>query len=348
MVGCRACELVGLLLTLGTVVNQFFTTYYTALQYAISQASLAISAIVNELDPKNPDTGIPWFEILTALSFALAFLGAPTVAVGILDADAIKEVKYIAQAFIISMQQAPGLTKALFPTGDDESKFVQIGDLSTELGGVAGQLSTMINKAATLLMTDMPTFVNFVQSGKYSGQGSFSIPNETVGLDIALKTYLSSMAMKGNGWWAAPIPGLWQPGDVLDEYGCNFDDNNVCSDYVDSAYYLSPDTGRLYFLEQTTGYPVRKPHQLTQDLVSNQWAPLNVLFDGAFNCTAKGKAGSTDIQFTYNGTLDISCISQLPMYFGCGPSCPAPYVNGSCPFPTTNTAPGQEGSCSGK
>ena len=344
MVAYHACELIGLLLTLGTVVNQFFTTYYTALQYSITQASLAISAIVNELDPKNPDTGIPWFQILTALAFALAFLGAPTVAVGILDADVVLSVKYAAQAFIISMQQAPGFTKSLFPSGDENSKFVQIGDLSTELGNIAGQLSTMINNAATLLMSDMPTFVDFVQSGKYSGQGSFSIPNETVGLDIALKTYLSSMAMQGNGWWASPI-GIFEPGDVVDEYGCSFADNNVCVDSVDSAYYLSPDTGRLYFLEHSKGYSDRTPYQLTQDLVNNQWAPLNVLFDGAFNCTAKGKAGSTDIQFTYNGTLDISCISQIPMYHGCDPGCPAPSVNGSCPFLTTNSAPGMEGNC---
>ena len=345
MVGCHACDMIGLLLTLETVINQFFTTYYIALQYAITQASLAISSIVNELDPKDPDTGIPWFEILTALSFALAFLGAPTVAVGILDADAAKGVKYIAQAFIISMQQAPGLTKALFPAGTDESKFVQIGDLSTELGGIAGNLSRMIDRANTLLMTDMPTFVTFVQSGKYSGQGSYSIPNETVGLDIALKTYLSSMAMKGNGWWVSPLPGLYRPGDVTDEGTCNFADNNVCVGAADSAWYLSPDTSRLYSLQHSKGYASISPYQLTQDLVNNQWAPLNVLFDGAFNCTAKGKAGSTDIQFTKNGTVDISCISQIPLYFGCGPVCPAPFINGSCPFPDANQIPGLEGIC---
>lgn len=295
--------------------------------------------MVNELDPKNPDTGIPWFEILSALSFGLAFLGAPTVAVGILDSTLTQEVKYIAQAFIISMQQSPSFVRSLFPQGTDDSKFVQIGDLQTDLGATVQQLSTMINHACTLLMTDMPTFVAFVQSGKYSGQNSFSVPNETVGLDIALKTYLASMAMWGNGWWATPISGGWNEDAVASSYSCNFDDNNLCSTPNDMAYYLSPDTGRLYSLLHTKGYTDKTEHQLATDLVANQWAPLNVLFDGAYNCTKKGKAGTTDVQFTFNGTLDISCISQLPMYISCSENCPEPYINGTCPFGNLDSAP---------
>lgn len=319
------------------VVNQFFSTYFTALQYSVGPASLAISAIVNEMDPPKPkDQGLRLFDILTALSFGLAFLGAPTLAVGILDATWTNEVKYAAQAFIISMQQSPGLAKTLYPSGTDDSKTVQIGHLSTSLGTTIDTLSGMINNAVTLLMSDLPTFVQFAQSGKYSGITSFSIPNETVGLDIALKTYLSSMAMGGNGWWAAPQVGPFYRTD--DQFSnCVFNDNNVCVDSTDNAQYLSPDTGRLYSLIHSSGYAERTGNQLTQDLVNNQWAPLNVLFDGAFNCTAKGKAGTTDIQFTFNGTLDISCISQLPLYMGCSAAlpytaCPSPWVNGSCPF----------------
>ncbi len=319
-------------------MNQFFSTYFTALQYATGPASLAISAIVNELDPPKPkDAGLPLFDILTALSFGLAFLGAPTLAVGILDATWTNEVKYAAQAFIISMQQTPGFAKALYPSGTDDSKTVQIGQLSTDLGTTVDTLSHMINNAVTLLMSDLPTFVQFAQSGKYSGMTSFSIPNETVGLDIALKTYLSSMAMGGNGWWADAFVGPYLRTD--DRFkNCVFNDNNICVDSIDNAMYLSPDTGRLYMLlHGGSGFADRTPNQLAQDLVNNQWAPLNVLFDGAFNCTAKGKAGTTDIQFTFNGTLDISCISQLPLYQGCAAAleytvCPSPFKNGSCPF----------------
>ena len=336
-------ELTGSLLTVDAVVNQFFSTYYAALQYATSQAQLAISAIVNELDPTDPSTGIPWFDILSALSFGLAFLGAPTVAVGILDSTLTQEVKYVAQAFVISMQQSPSFAKALFPQGTDNSKSVQIGELSTDLGSTVQQLSQTINRAVTLLMTDMPTFVSFVQSGKYSGQTSFSIPNETVGLDIALKTYLASMGMWGNDWWASVLVGPYEQSDITGMYNCSFDSNNVCVDSQDLAVYLSPDTGRAFPLLHTKGYSDKTSWNLTQDLVNNQWAPLNVLFDGAFNCTAKGKAGTTDIQFTFNGTLDVSCISQLPIYIGCTGDCPVPFINGSCPFGDLSQSP--NGSC---
>lgn len=306
------------LLTESKVINQFFTTYFTALQYAVGPAALAISAIVNELNPPEPkNAGIPWFNILTALSFGLAFLGAPTFAVGILTATWAQEVKYLAQAFIISMQQTPGLAKALYPQGTDDSKQVQIAQLSTNLGGTVNQLSSMINHAVNLLMSDLPTFVTFAQSGKYSGMISYSIPNETVGLDIALKTYLVSMAMGGNGWWAAFRGGPYTPEQLAKSSSCTFQENNLCVDTVDNAIYLSPDTRMAYWLAHTKGYTNKSPHQLLQDIVDNQWAPLNVLFDGAFNCTAKGKAGTTDVQFTFNGTLDVSCISQLPFYNGC-------------------------------
>ena len=320
-----------IVLTDGVVINQFFSTYWEALHFATTQASLAIAAMVNELDPRKPQ-GIPWTAILTALSFGLAFLGAPTIAVGILEAEITIAVKIIAQTMLISMMQAPSVSKALFPTGTDDSKTVQIGDLSSELGSTTDQLSQMINNALTLLMTDMPTFVDFVQSGKYSGQDSFSLPNETAGLDIALKTYLVSMAMWGNGWFAQPMIGPFAPSDVTSQYNCSFDDNNVCTNEYEQAFYLSPDTSRLFLLTYKDVHVSRTKYQLTQDLVNNQWAPLNVLFDGAFNCTAKGKANTTDVQFTFNGTLDISCISQLPLYVECNAPCPAPFINGSCPF----------------
>lgn len=325
------------MLTDELVINQFFTTYFTALQFATGPAALAISAIVNELDPLKPkDQVLPLIAILTALSFGLAFLGAPTLAVGILTSPWTNEVKYAAQAFIISMQQSPSLAKTLYPTGTDDSKTLQIGQLSTDLGTTVETLSSMINNAVTLLMNDLPTFVQFAQSGKYSSMISFSIPNETVGLDIALKTYLSSKAMGGNGWWASPSVGPFLRTD--DEFkNCVFNEYNLCVENNDNVAYLSPDTGRRYTLVQTKGNSDRTPNQLAQDLVKNQWAPLNVLFDGAFNCTAKGKAGTTDIQFTFNGTLDVSCISQLPLYQGCSAHlpytvCPAPFVNGTCPF----------------
>ena len=315
------------MLTRCVVLNDFFTTYYEALSFATSQAQLEISNMVNELDPTKPK-GIPWFDILTALSFGLAFLGAPTIAVSVLNLEV--NAKIAAQTFLISLQQAPGSAKALMPTGTSESKFYQIGELESRLGDAVSELKTMINAAVEKLMSDMPTFVKFVESGKYSGQTSYSLPNQTVGLNIALKTYLASTAMSDNGWWAVPSLG---PSDLDGPVTC-MDENNVCTDPANStAFYYSPDTKRSYSLSYGNTYSSVTPYQLTRDLVANQWAPLNVLFDGAFNCTAEGHAGTNNINFNYDGTLNVACISQLPMLTDCATTaCPSPPINGTCPF----------------
>ena len=236
---------------------------------------------------------------------------------------------------LISLQQAPGSAKALMPTGTTDSKFYQIGDLESKLGDAISELKGMINAAVEKLMSDMPTFVKFVESGKYSGQTSYSLPNQTIGLNIALKTYLVSSAMANNNWWASPSIG---PFDLDGPVTC-MDENNVCTDPNNStAIYYSPDTQRAYTVGVKDGYSVT-PYQLTRDLVANQWAPLNVLFDGAFNCTAEGHAGTNNINFNYDGTLNVACISQLPMVTSCNTqgSCPSPPINGTCPFGNVGT-----------
>ena len=320
-----------LVLTSNKVINDFFTTYFEALQAATTQALTTITSIVNVLDAPKP-AGIDWYGILTALGFGLAFLGAPTLALAILESDLQIGVKLASQAFLISLEQTPSLAKALYPTGTDESKTIQMGDLSTDLGQATTQLDGMINNAVQLLMSDVPTFIQYVQSGQYSGQTSYSLPNTSSGLEIALTTYLASTAMWKNSWYSSPSIGPYEPNEVASENNCHWGQNDVCTDEEGNAHYLSPDTGRMYSLELTNDWSSVTPYQLTQTIVNQTWAPLNILFDGAFNCTAMGYANTTNVQFTFNGTLNIACMSQLAMYTGCGQPCPCPLINGTCPF----------------
>lgn len=315
-------------LSLSTVINDFFTTYYEALGFAIASAQLSIANMVNVLDPAAPK-GIPWIQILTALGFALAFLGAPTIAVAVLNLET--SFKNAAQTMLISLQASPGSVKAFLPSGTDSSKFYQIGELQSKLSDASNELKGMINAALEKLMSDMPTFVKFVENGRYSGQQSYSLPNQTVGLDIALKTYLVSMAMWNNGWYASVGTGPYSIGGPV---SC-MDANNVCTDQEPGvgATYFSPDTHRAYGLHGSSALAGgTSAYKLTQYLVSEQWAPLNVLFDGAFNCTMEGHAGTNNINFNYDGTLNVACISQLPIYRACGGTCPSPLINDTCMF----------------
>ena len=58
------------------------------------------------------------------------------------------------------------------------------------------------------------------------------------------------------------------------------------------------------------------------------------LFDGPDKCTLDGKAGGSAVNVTKDGSLDVACLSSLPIYLSKGSSCPggAVQVGGKCPF----------------
>lgn len=287
------------------------------------------------MDPVKP-TEFNLITILTALSVGLSFLGAPSIAVAVLGLSTL--AKSAAQVFTISLQQAPGTAKALWPTGTQNSQSVQIGNLEAELGNSTNQLAGMINSAVQLLMSDVPTFVKFVESGQYSGSESLSLPSKVEGLDYALRTYMTSEAFAQNGWVSKPQIGPYETVQDVESSvsgsggaGCTMGNNSVCQTDQGAAIFWSQPTGRIYSFVNSNGWGGTSAYQLLQDTVNNNWAILQILFDGSFNCTGRGNFGNSIVNFNWDGTLDIACISQLPMRIGCG-QCPVPLVNNACPF----------------
>jgi hypothetical protein len=297
-----------------------------ALRWTVSQASTKIWSLINELDPKH-HSEFSLMNILSLLSLGLAFLGAPSIAVGLLAFEST--AKFASQAIIISVQQAPSFTKALWPSGTEDSKTIQVGQLNDLLGNATTQMMEMMNNALVLLMSDMPTFVAFAEGGRFSGSESLSLPEKTAGLDYGLTTYMLSEAMAKNGWFIGYF-GPVKREDVPRRFLCTYSDNNVCTAYG-MATFWSKDTGRVYLLNKQRS-DGKTPLQVTKDIVAQGWASLEVLFDGAYNCTAEGKAGSAAINFNWDGTLDIACVSQVPVNIGCGVPCPVAWINGACPF----------------
>ena len=321
-------------LTSVLAINNFFTTYWSALQYAAGQAGLVIQPLVNELDPP-AETPFPWLDIISVLAFGLAFLGAPSIAVGLLGLEI--PTKYVAQGIVLSIANTPGLAKSFWPSGTADSKIVQIGELDKQLSNASQDMANMMNTAVELLMTDVPTFVAFAENGRFSGNQTMSLPAKTDGLDFALTTYLTSQTMGKNGWYMSPHLGPYPTAASVEAqtapgFGCKMGPNNICTAYGMDAEFWSQSTQRVYTLVKPHPNNDKTPFQLLQDIVASQWASLDVLFDGAFNCTAEGKAGSTAINFNWDGTLDIACVSQLPVKISCGADCPGPLVNGNCPF----------------
>ena len=248
--------------------------------------------------------------------------------------------KSAAQVLTISLQQAPGTAKALWPTGTQSSQSVQIGNLEAELSNSTNQLADMVNSAVELLMSDVPTFVKFVESGQYSGPESLSLPSKVEGLDYALRTYMTSEAFAQNGWVSSPVIGPFETVQDVENavpggggFGCTMGNNSVCTNGQGSALFWSQPTGRVYgFSKVGHASSGVDAYQLLQDTVDNNWAILQVLFDGSFNCTQEGKFGNSIVNFNWDGTLDIACISQLPTRIVCGAPCPVALINNQCPF----------------
>ena len=276
------------------------------------------------------------------LSFGLAFLGIPAVGVWILERTATS-TKAFASVTAISLMQAPAAARAMWPIGTDNSRLVQTAQLQQALSDASDTLGSMIDNANSLLMNDMVTFINYVKGGQYSGPNDFSLPDKTDGLDWALKAYMTSVALSKNSWVAKPSNTYYDTFEDACQSGY-MDGDYICGDDTGDASYWSPDTGRVYVLEKDEDRGAAKQNrELLHEIVDKGWAPLNILFDGAYNCTKEGRASADSlswVNFNWDGTLDIACISQLPMRLGCNSLCEAT-SNGTCPFHRDDSCNGQ-------
>ena len=93
-------------------INAFFNDWYNALNFATTNTTLSINPIVTAVDP-DKTTSIAFGDVLSALIAGLPFIGAPAFSATIAASTS-------AQALVTGLQQAPGLVKALWPTGSPE------------------------------------------------------------------------------------------------------------------------------------------------------------------------------------------------------------------------------------
>ncbi|KAL8993090.1 MAG: hypothetical protein Q9169_006604 [Polycauliona sp. 2 TL-2023] len=333
-------------------INNFFVTYYLALQNAAGIVGNNIDKMVNVVDViVQPD--IPFQEILLSLAVGLAFLGAPSFAVTLLGIKAAF-LRGAAQTLIISSQQAPNVGRALWPTGTDNSQRIQTAELRLRLANISADMSAMMDGGVRLLMTNIGTFVNYAENGRYSGpnvtdtgEGSpLTVASAGDAVAYALKTYLISYSMWQNKWYSTFSLGPYATAaDVKRAFNCEIDAATGLCGTTGPARYWSPWSQRVYTLECDCPDEALKPREMVRTILDYGWAPLNVLFDGAFNCTSEGRAGSNTVNFNYDGTLDLGCVSQLPMYTNCGDMCPTTMANGSCLFGNIGLV--TEGRCDG-
>ncbi|KAL8724066.1 MAG: hypothetical protein Q9166_008151 [cf. Caloplaca sp. 2 TL-2023] len=215
--------------------------------------------------------------------------------------------------------------------GDDLTHTYQIGQLQEKVSNISVELGNKLQAGFSLLMKDPTTSAQFADNGRYSNNNPPLDPNNIKNaLAITLQTYLVSESMKQNDWYAIPL-GI----STKEEYDnrknppCMGDLHMRCpGEHYRDYIYWSPTSSRQYQLVKRGGGPATVLNQVSQ------WASLPLLFDGAYNCTALGQRDNPQlVHINFDGTLDISCISQFPILISCGAECPQKAGDGSCPFP---------------
>lgn len=263
---------------------------------------------------------------------------APSVGLAVTSKALTISQSLISQAFFVGVSQAPSLVKGLLPTGTTESQIIQIGDFSSKLGDITEKLKAQFNTALETIMSDIPTFNAFAATGNWSGENDLSMPQTETSLNYMFKTYLTSEALKANQWSGIPGKvvtqeawdgGRWYWGNAVHKPDPN---NNRFA----GGFFRSAITGRVYSLIYKHGDRPSSgisSSDAIHSISDNGWASLETLFDGSYNCTASGKAGGSEIiGFNTDGTLNVGCVSRLPIYHHCYEDCPQKLPDGSCPF----------------
>lgn len=300
-------------------INDLFTTWFNALQYAASQALAIVQDVINQVDPPQ-QTNFILRDLLFALTVGLAYIVAPEAGsfTGLLVATATA-----GRALLKGANQAPTVARGIWPAGTESSQSIQIADVESELNNATGTTAMMLNSGLELLMSDMPSFVEFASTGMFSGSDSFSLPKEVDGLDVALKTFIVSNAMTSNGWQytvnlgatrediASCVPSsggnccTWWALNSSPSSTSSSSAPSMCGDFI----WYSDATMRAFTL--TNPNALNGTVELLSAIVEKEWTTLPLLFDGAYNCSAMGNFGGAPIQIEADGTIDLSCMSQL-------------------------------------
>ncbi|KAL8671598.1 MAG: hypothetical protein Q9168_003904 [Polycauliona sp. 1 TL-2023] len=175
-------------------------------------------------------------------------------------------------------------------------------------------------------MSNVTTFLAVADEGRFTQPENLTISGANFrGLNIlnGLHTFITSKLMQSQTYYAVPIATVDQSKFL-----------SLSAGNRDNFYYWSPSTHRLYELFNKGGTKTDKLDLGDEIVNGGNWADAQLLFDGSYNCTAAGNAGAAIInEKPDEGGVDVSCVSQLPMYLPKGTECPTSVsVGGVCPF----------------
>ena len=289
-------------------INNFFSNWNSALPYATLSALLINQPLILEIDPVQ-HTNVFLKDILDALSAGLSFVAGPELA-GIAGTAA--------DALLTGLKAAPSVAESIWPSGTVDSQPQQLANLDGYLSQIDQNFTAQITDGLRTIMSDVPSFNGFASSGQFSGPNTLSLPADANVLALGLRTFILSSAMSANKWRAYFFDDVTMA-DVASSvsgYDCTFDPNNICTDPDNTTHvFYSNSTARAYILIPGPG-----PNAGTfmNEIVSKQWSTLELLFDGAYNCsTLPGGSGlGKPLKFSNGSAIDFACMSQLTISAG--------------------------------
>lgn len=167
--------------------------WFNSIWYSAADGTLLANAkigqIVNKINPVKPgDTSLGL--ILSALSAGFAFVNLPA---GLEVSLATQAATQAATA----LQQAPGLGKALLPTGSLDSEFKQLTDIEDSLGDVLNQFQINVANTLKAAQDDWSLFLQLSQKGAFIAKQP-SLNASTANITRTLNTFIVSQALQAN------------------------------------------------------------------------------------------------------------------------------------------------------
>ena len=212
-----------------------------------------------------------------------------------------------------ALKQSPNVAETMWPAPPNSATETVANLANGALQNKA--VMAPIVSALQLLMSDIGTFIAFAGDGIFSTP--FSQDDEPLGYKSgytgALDTYILSEMLAGKSMSATS-------GQIVATNPCSTG-NALCD-----KYYWSPVTQRQYTFSDSSMLT------LINQVQGSLEVDLPTLFDGAYNCTFAGQAGGSVVSLQGDSSLNVACLSVLPIYIQ--GDCPegATQVSGKCPF----------------
>ena len=247
-----------------------------------------------------------------------------------------------AQAFETGLQNTQGVRSILFGGAYNAQDALSTG---FALASATDNVGILLLSALSLIMSDVPTFSAWAAHGLYSGSDQVTVEPSAAGTLSAFTTYWVGEILSQNHFSATPMTAVSK--DAFQKSRTCTTAGDICKDSSGISYYWSQTTQLQYQINEPSNWASSsngKPNIVQSGYEKSAFGIfqylettniyLPVLFDGAYNCTLEGEAGGSAINFAADGSLDVACLSSLPMYLSKGSSCPANavQVGGKCPF----------------